>query len=98
MSVRRGAGDIFGREALEEAMAGIRWDIRRARRAWADDEVRSRWDLTPEKIELIGGKLFWTEEDRVTMLGLLLELIGADTAVRLGDPAVWREAVAHLDS
>ena len=30
------------------------------------------------------------------MLGLLLENVGADAAVHLGDPEVWREAVAAL--
>lgn len=50
----------------------------------------------PEKIELIQGQLFWTEEDRVRMLALLLANVGIDKAVRLGDPALWRAAVAEL--
>jgi hypothetical protein len=33
---------------------------------------------------------------RVTMLALLLENLGADRAVRLGNPAVWRAAVTAL--
>ena len=53
--------------------------------------------MTPEKIELIKGRLFWSEEGRVAMLALLLENVGADKAVRLGDPKVWREAIEHLD-
>ena len=77
-------------------MARADWDIRRAGRAWSGDEALSRWNLTPEKIEMIRGKLFWEDEDRLTMLALLLETVGADAAVRLGDPAVWREAIAHL--
>jgi hypothetical protein len=32
--------------------------------------------LIPEKIELIQGKLFWSEEARLNMLGLLLEKLG----------------------
>lgn len=55
-----------------------------------------RYELCPAKIELIDGHLFWTEDDRLTMLGLLLENVGADKAVRLGDSKVWREAVAGL--
>jgi hypothetical protein len=43
------------------------------------------------------GRLLWYEEDRVKLLGLLLENVGADRAVRLGNPAVWRAAVAALD-
>ena len=43
------------------------------------------------------GKLFWSDEERLLLLGLLLENVGADAAVRIGDPAVWREAVAALE-
>jgi len=42
------------------------------------------------------GKLFWSDETRILMLGLLLEGVGADRAVQLGDPEVWRRAVAKL--
>jgi len=73
------------------------WDIRRKGRAWSPEEWDVRRELTPEKIELSRGKLFWTDEDRLSMLALLLENLGADQAVRLGDPRVWREAIARLD-
>lgn len=72
------------------------WTIRREGRAWTSDEAFERWGLTPQKIELIEGRLFWDDEERLAMLGLLLENPGADAAVRLGDPAVWREAVAAV--
>ena len=52
--------------------------------------------MTPEKLEMIDGKLLWEEDERVKLLGLLLENVGADRAVRLGNPQVWREAVAAL--
>ncbi len=78
-------------------MEKIDWDIRRKGRPWKLKNVRDRYDLAPEKIELIAGKIFGTERDRVVMLGLLLENVGVDKAVRLGDPAIWREAMAHLD-
>jgi hypothetical protein len=74
----------------------IRWDIRREGRAWGQ-EAAERFALTPEKFEMSGGKLFWDDEERLTLLGLLLENVGADAAVRLGDPNVWREAVAQLE-
>ena len=74
----------------------VKWDIRREGRAWTGDEGMQRFNLTPEKFEMYRGKLFWSEEDRVNLLGLLLENVGADQAVRLGDPAVWRAAVAAL--
>ena len=71
------------------------WDIRREGRAWRGNAL-DRYDLAPGKIELIYGKLFWSDEERLTMLALLLENVGADAAVRLGDPDVWRAAVADL--
>jgi hypothetical protein len=74
----------------------IQWDIRNKGRAWRGDEAMSRYMLTPEKFEMIGGKLLWSDKDRETLLGLLLENVGADRAVRLGDPEVWRAAVAKL--
>jgi hypothetical protein len=72
------------------------WDIRREGRAWQSGEALPRYDLAPEKIEMIGGKLFWTDAERLTMLGLLLENVGMDAAVRLGDPRLWRQAIADL--
>lgn len=74
----------------------IQWDIRRAGRAWHGDEARARYNLTPEKFEMDEGKLFWSDEDRVTLLALLLENVGVDRAVRLGDPKVWKAAVGDL--
>lgn len=53
--------------------------------------------MTPEKIEMYEGKLFWEDSERVTMLALLLENVGVDRAVRLGNPAVWRAAIAALE-
>jgi len=55
-----------------------------------------RFVLKPEKIEMVKGKLLSTEEDRETLLALLLENVGADRAVQLGDSEVWRAAVAKL--
>jgi hypothetical protein len=71
------------------------WDIRRRGRAWAH-EAQARWALTPEKLEMYRGKLLWEDDQRLALLGLLLENMGADAAVRLGDPAVWRAAVQDL--
>lgn len=79
-------------------MAEIQWDIRNEGRSWAAGEAMDRYMLTPEKLEMVDGKLLWSDEDREKLLGLLLENVGADRAVRLGDPAVWRSAVAKLES
>ena len=72
------------------------WDIRNEGRAWGKDEAWARFVLKPEKIEMVKGKLLSTKEDRETLLALLLENVGADRAVQLGDPDVWRAAVAKL--
>ena len=81
----------------EISLTEFEWDIRREGRAWSPDEWEARRELTPEKIELYRGKLFYSEEYRLAMLALLLENVGADQAVRLGNPQVWREAIAQLD-
>ena len=77
-------------------MRSQEWIIERGGRAWSPDERRSRWELTPEKLEMWEGKLLWDDEQRINLLGLLLENMGADEAVRLGDPAVWRAAIQGL--
>jgi hypothetical protein len=77
-------------------MTKIDWDIRGDGRSWGQGEAMDRHSLTPEKLEMVDGKLLWSDQDREMLLGLLLENIGADRAVRLGDPEVWRAAVAKL--
>jgi hypothetical protein len=74
----------------------IHWDIRNAGRSWRKGEATDRFFLQPGKIEMVDGKLLLSDEDRETLLGLLLENVGADRTVRLGDPDVWRAAVAKL--
>jgi hypothetical protein len=74
----------------------IEWNIQREGRAWTGDEWNARRELTPEKIEMIHGKLFWCDEDRLAMIALLLENVGVDQVVRMGNPEVWREAIDAL--
>ena len=77
-------------------MRQVAWDIRRTGRAWDGAEADGRWELTPEKFEMWEGKLFWEDEQRLLLLGLLLENVGVDAAIRLGDAEVWRAAVKEL--
>ncbi|MEX2092146.1 MAG: hypothetical protein WD971_05685 [Pirellulales bacterium] len=77
-------------------MNDFQWDIRREGRAWTENEADDRYFAAPEKLEMVDGKLYDFDEERLHMLGLLLENVGADAAVRLGDPKVWRAAVAAL--
>ena len=73
------------------------WNIRREGRAWTAEEAFERWQRTPERLEMIQGKLLFDDDERLALLGLLLENVGADAAVKLGDPAIWRAAVTALD-
>ena len=80
----------------DEAIPEVRWDIQRKGRAWSPEEWNLRRELTPNKNELSRGRLYYSDEALLNMLALLLENIGADRAVRLGDPRVWRAAIAAL--
>lgn len=74
------------------------WDIRLDGRAWTRGEAFARHALIPGscRIEMIDGRLLWADEDRLVLLALLLENVGALRAVQLGDPQVWRDAVNAL--
>lgn len=72
----------------------MKFDIQRQGRKWNRTEIEQKYyKLCPEKIELIEGRMFWNDEQRLNMLALLLENVGMDAAVRLGDPALWKQAV-----
>jgi hypothetical protein len=81
----------------DQDVSNFPWNLQREGRSWTREEWERRRELTPEKIELIRGKLFWSEEDRLNMLALLLENVGVDRAIRLGDRRVWQEAIGGLD-
>ena len=71
------------------------WDIRREGRQWKGEEFEKRIYQAPEKIEFVGG-IFVDEDERLTVLAMLLENLGIDKAVRLGNPADWKAALAEL--
>jgi hypothetical protein len=72
------------------------WDIRREGQVWSGDRFDKRIYQAPEKIEFVGG-IFINETQRLTVLAMLLENLGLDKAVRLGNPQDWKAAVAELD-
>lgn len=72
------------------------WDIRREGHKWTSEESEKRMYQAPEKIEFAGG-IFTSDEERLMVLAMLLENLGIDKAVRLGDPAHWKAAVADLE-
>lgn len=78
-------------------MNNSEWDVRRHGRRWSGEEAVARYALAPGKIELIEGRLLWSDQDRLNLLGLLVENLGADAVVRLGNTDIWREAIAALD-
>lgn len=71
------------------------WDIRAEGRRWIGEELQRRHDPLPGSLEVIQGKLCWSDEERLMLLGALLENVGIDQAVRLGPIEVWRDAVAR---
>lgn len=89
--------------AKQQALSELHdFDIRREGRRWSREEAERDYLAlhehpdAPGKMELAEGTLFHNDAQRITMLGWLLEMLGADAAVRLGDPGVWRAAVEDL--
>jgi hypothetical protein len=75
----------------------IVWDIHREGRPWTRKEFDERANRLMElKFEIVRGKLFWSEETRRMVLAMLLENVGMDAAVHMGDPACWKEAIDGL--
>ena len=79
-------------------MEKIKWDIRREGHKWNGEESFQKFNLTPEKLEMHRGKLYWSDEERITMLALLLENVGIDEALKLGDIKIWQEAISDQQS
>ena len=73
------------------------WKIEREGREWKGDEFDKRIYQAPEKIEYVGG-IFVDERQRLTVLAMLLENLGIDKAVQLGDIENWKAAIAELES
>lgn len=81
----------------EDELPLFDWDIQREGRPWTADEFNTRVPkLMSLNFEVDNGKLFWSEKTRRMVLAMLLENVGMDAAVRLGDPALWKEAIDRL--
>ena len=81
---------------VEEEFDPKEWNIQREGRRWSGEEFDKRIYHAPEKIEFVGG-IFNDETQRLTVLAMLLENLGIDKAVRLGNPADWKAAVAEWE-
>jgi hypothetical protein len=73
------------------------WDIRREGRRWTHEEFERRIYQAPEKIEFVSG-IFASERQRLVVLGMLLENLGIDKAVRFGKLADWKAAIGALEN
>ena len=70
------------------------WDIRNKGWSWSGQEFEDKTTLRPRKIEMSDGKLFNSDQERMLMLAMLLENMGADAAVSIcKNRLVWKEAV-----
>ena len=77
-------------------MKPIKWDIRREGRQWSTEEFDRRLDQAPEKIEFVDG-IFASERERLIVLGMLLENLGIDRAIRFGKLENWKAAIEDLE-
>jgi len=77
-------------------MKPIDWDIRREGRLWLHEEFDERINQAPEKIEYVNG-IFASDRERLIVLGMLLENLGIDRAIRYGKLEDWKAAIADLE-
>jgi len=77
-------------------MKPIDWDIRREGRLWSHEEFDRRIYQAPEKIEYVDG-IFASDRQRLIVLGMLLENLGIDRAIRFGKLEDWKAAIADLE-
>ena len=77
-----------------EGFDSTEWDIHREGRVWSHEEFERRIYQAPEKIEYTGG-IFTYEDERLTVLAMLLENLGIDKAVQLGKLQDWKAAIAN---
>jgi hypothetical protein len=74
----------------------VDWEFELKGHGWTN--AWERYELIPEiKFEMTDGKLFWDDETRLLIIGLLIENVGLEKVVRLGHPDAWREAVKRLE-
>lgn len=75
----------------------VPWDIQRESRAWNKTEIEIKYNRCLQEIkeEMTDGKLYWCDATRMVMLGLLLENLGIDKAIRLGDLELWEQALEN---
>jgi len=73
----------------------IAWKIAPEPASLDKDEFWQRYDHfnMPEKFEAIHGKLFWSDEQRLHVLAMLLEAVGLKRALGLCHPEAVQAAL-----
>jgi len=77
-------------------MKPIEWDIRRKGRLWSHEEFDQRIYQAPEKVEYVDG-IFGSDRERLIVLGMLLENLGIDKAIRFGRIEDWKAAIEEME-
>src|SRR5437762_7257042 len=90
--VRMGLG-TEGSVEEEDERPPLVWEIGLEGRAWRGGEAMARLERLPEKLEMMDGRLFWDDEERLQMLAALLENVGLVAAVRLAPLDLWCQAI-----
>lgn len=70
------------------------WRIGRQGQRWTGPEGVSKLERLPGRLELVHGKLCFSETERRTLLAGLLENMGLDEVVQLGSVEDWLQAIA----
>lgn len=73
------------------------FDIRTVGRRWTDEEAAVLHDELPGRLEMVNGMLCLDEEQRLLLLGALLEHVGTERAVRLGPFRSWKQAIGQRE-
>lgn len=71
------------------------FDIPSVGRCWTAEEIALLHDELPERPEMVKGMRCIDDEQRLLLLGALLEPVGTERAVRLGPLNAWKAAVAR---
>ena len=91
-------GPGMDEEEEERDAYAIDWDIQVEGHAWRGGKGLIRLDGAPEKMEMMGGKLYWEDYERLYVLGMLLENVGIKDAMRLAPLDRWRTALEELEA
>ncbi len=74
-------------EEIREALGDLNWKMGREGRKWSQEEMLAKVNALPMRFEVMLGKLFGDEADRIRVLAALLEHVGLDQVLQL-----WRVA------